>query len=332
MKRQGYALVAVFAPLLALGVVRSLEATAPPPFEAMEASMASLRASTPPRAGGGFPARWNAGNDCANEPYWQFHNYNDDLYIIRQSKCTIFEAPFLYLIFGEDNVLLMDTGAVASLDVWQAIKQGLEHWSSVSGKAAPPLIVAHTHTHPDHIQGDWSFAGQPGVQEVVGLDQSSVESFWGFQDFPNDVPTIDLGNRVLDVLGTPGHQAASVTLYDRETQLLLTGDIVYPGHLFVFTESDWTDFRLSIQRLVQFAMANPVQWVLGCHIEFSNTPYEPYAWGTSVHPDEHELELAPDVLVRILRACRKQGADPSCTIYKDFVIHPVYKCGIVWNG
>ena len=39
------------------------------------------------------------------------HEYNDDFYIIRESGCVHYEKPFLYLIFGEDKAMLMDTGA-----------------------------------------------------------------------------------------------------------------------------------------------------------------------------------------------------------------------------
>ncbi len=44
---------------------------------------------------------------------------------------------------------------------------------------------------------------------------------------------IDLGDRVLDVLAIPGHHAAHVAYYDRKTGILLTGDHLYPGRLYV---------------------------------------------------------------------------------------------------
>lgn len=324
-------LPAAFLPLAAFGVMRSLEASAAPNYAALETAIVELAASSIPGSSGTFPPVWDSGNDCANEPDWDVHAYNEDLYILRQSKCDIFEAPFLYMIFGEDNVLLLDTGAIQSASAHTWVDAALKNWEQVKGQPAPPLIVAHTHSHGDHTAGDFFFQGKPGVQEVVGLSAQDVHQFWGFQDYPNDMPTIDLGGRVLDVIGTPGHQAESVTLYDRETQLLLTGDIVYPGHLFVFSAADWPVFQDSILRLIQFAATNPVQWVVGCHIEFSSTPYVSYAWGTSVHPDEHPLQMPPQTLMQVFRAAREQGGDPECTKYPNFVIHPVYKCGITWN-
>ncbi len=44
------------------------------------------------------------------------------------------------------------------------------------------------------------------------------------------------------------------------------------------------------------------------------------------------VPVGEEVLGRILQASRAMGNDPECKIFEDFVIHPVYKCGISWNG
>jgi glyoxylase-like metal-dependent hydrolase (beta-lactamase superfamily II) len=337
-KRVRWLLPLVFAALLCLATFRHLNAAGWTPTGGFYSSIATLRAANPPQQGGTLPSQWPAGNDCSTEPRLLVHKYNSDLYILRQSKCQIFEAPFMYLIFGEDKVLLMDTGAKASDRLVLVVRRLVKRWLKQNGKTSIPLVVAHTHSHNDHVASDNNFlaASTAGIltnlETLVGPSISAVTSYWGFQKYPNDVPTIDLGNRVIDVLGTPGHQAASLTLYDRNTQLLLTGDIVYPGHLFVFSPAEYVEFVDSLQRLVDWAAANPVQWVLGCHIEFSNTPFEPYAWGNPVHPDERRLEFAPTKLTDILLAAKSLADNPQCTIFDEFVIHPVYKCGITWNG
>ena len=260
------------------------------------------------------------------------HAYNQDLYILRQSKCESFEAPFLYLIFGDQRALLLDTGAKPGVNVYATVNAVIQTWLQTSGMSSIPLIVAHTHGHGDHVQGDPSFVGKPGVQQIVGTTQQEIEQFWGFQNYPNDIVTFDLGNRVLDVMGTPGHHPVHITVYDRETHLMLTGDIVYPGHLFVFSPLHWPDFVASLQRMLTFASQNPVEWVVGCHIETSPVPGQTYKWSEPAHPTEHVLQLGPRSLGKILRAAVEQGNDPECTIYDNFVIHPVYKCGITWNG
>ena len=61
---------------------------------------------------GAFPATWiTGGPNCLEVPDWQIHEYNPNLYILRESGCSNYEKPFLYLIFGKDKALLLDTGA-----------------------------------------------------------------------------------------------------------------------------------------------------------------------------------------------------------------------------
>src|SRR5277367_2976793 len=46
-----------------------------------------------------------------SEPQMQVQSYDDDTYVIRQSIRTNFEGPFLYVLFGNERALLIDTGA-----------------------------------------------------------------------------------------------------------------------------------------------------------------------------------------------------------------------------
>ena len=55
---------------------------------------------------GSFPADWISGcSPCTGcpDPPIQVHQFNANTYILRQSKCTNFEAPFMYLLFGGDK-------------------------------------------------------------------------------------------------------------------------------------------------------------------------------------------------------------------------------------
>ncbi len=333
MTARRLAVPAAFLVLLGVLVVRTVDAGGfGLGLRVDRATTTALRKAAPPKSPGSWPVSWISGTDCHNDPPMQVHAYNEDTYVIRQSKCATYEAPFLYLLFGEDKVLLMDTGATGVLPVKALVDEIIANWLAAKGQADIDLIVAHTHGHFDHVQADNQFAGSPDVTRFVGTNLAEVTSFWGLTNYPEDIVTYDLGGRVVDVLATPGHHPVSVSLYDRDTQILWTGDIVYPGHLFVFSASEWFDFRDSLQRLVDFAAANPVQWVVGCHIEMSATPFEPYAYTTTVHPDEHLLQFRPEILSDILEASLDMGNEPACTIFDEFVIHPVYLCGITWNG
>ena len=47
----------------------------------------------------------------------------------------------------------------------------------------------------------------------------------------------------------PGHEASHVAVYDHGAHLLLSGDSIYPGHIFI---QDWRTYRASMQRLEAF--------------------------------------------------------------------------------
>lgn len=85
--------------------------------------------------------------------------------------------------------------------------------------------------------------------------------------------TLDLGGRVLEVTGSPGHYRAAVTIYDPWTGFLLTGDTVLPGRLYV---SDFAAFRASIDRMTEFAQDRAVTHALGCPVEMREQPGRDY--------------------------------------------------------
>ncbi len=152
---------------------------------------------------GVFPTQWiTGGPDCSVAPQWQVHAYNPDLYIIRESGCTNYEKPFLYLFFGRDRALLQDTGA-GETNVAEIVNQTAAEWCKRNGRSSIPLVVAHSHGHGDHIEGDAQFAGKPDVT-MVPLSVEGTQKFYGIANWPADRGSIDLGGRVLDVLTIPG--------------------------------------------------------------------------------------------------------------------------------
>ncbi len=78
----------------------------------------------------------------------------------------------------------------------------------------------HTHRHLDHRAGDSQFAGLPNVQ-VLGFDLDSVRRYYNFTNWPEGVAQIDLGDRTVDTIPTPGHNETEVSFYDRQTGLFL---------------------------------------------------------------------------------------------------------------
>src|ERR1700683_5042756 len=120
------------------------------------AALAQAPAPAPAIEGGVFPATWlAAGPNCLEVPDWQIHEYNSSFYILRESGCTNYEKPFLYLIFGRDRALLVDTGAGATVDTATTIQKLIAKWQKLNQHTEPiSLTVAHSHGHGDHVSGD----------------------------------------------------------------------------------------------------------------------------------------------------------------------------------
>ena len=48
--------------------------------------------------------------------------------------------------------------------------------------------------------------------QVVGFDIDSVRRSYNFTDWPNSFAQIDLGDRIVDVIATPGHNETEFVL------------------------------------------------------------------------------------------------------------------------
>jgi glyoxylase-like metal-dependent hydrolase (beta-lactamase superfamily II) len=254
------------------------------------------------------------------DPEIQVFGYDEHTFILRQSMSIDREAPFLFLLFGNTRAVLIDTGATAPADVFplRRVVDGLiEQWRTAHPRPRYGLLVLHSHAHYDHIAADAQFAGRPDT-EVVGADLRSVESFFGFGENPDAVAAVDLGGRILEGFATPGHHPTAVTYYDRYAGLLLTGDTVYPGRLYV---NDWPAFVRTIDRLLAICRDRPVMHLLGCHIEMTTRPGVDYPVQATYQPDEVPLQMTVGQLRDIRAAIDGIGKTLSGRhVFDDFVI------------
>jgi len=230
--------------------------------------------------------RWNEGSaDCVKNPLppIQVHRYNAHTFILRENLCATYEAPFIYLLIGKTKALLIDTGAVAEAKIMPLAQTVVSLLPN--GGSRLPLMVVHTHGHLDHRSGDDQFRALPDV-DVVPTDLESVKSRLGIANWPNGIGQIDLGDRVIDVIPTPGHYASHVAYYDRQTGLLFSGDLLLPGRLLIEdTEADLA----SAERVAEFVEQHPITYVLGGHIELDESGKT--FFGTRHHPNERPLQL-----------------------------------------
>ena len=146
-----------------------------------------------------------------------------------------------YLVVGETRALLFDAGA------------GVRDINTVVTSLTDlPVVFLPSHFHYDHVGNGLQFA-QRAVVDLPWLRARARGDELTFTRFEHlgaaegfELPTwqvdfwwqpgerIDLGGRALEIIHTPGHAAESISLWDAQHQILLSGDYLYPGALYAF--------------------------------------------------------------------------------------------------
>lgn len=248
---------------------------------------------------------------AATDPPLQTHKAAPGTWLLRQSKKVNYEGPFLYLLVGSARAMLIDTGATAD-PVLFPLRRTIDELIGPDFA----LIVAHTHAHRDHTAADAQFAGRSNTM-IVGHSAADVGRFFEITDWPAQEASLDLGGRTLTVMGIPGHEDASIAIFDENTGLLLTGDTVYPGRLYV---SDMPAFLESVERLVAFTQNHTVSHVLGCHIEMTTRPGRDYPLGSTFQPHEAPLPMTVTQLVEVRDCAQRVAGRPGAHQFNDFAI------------
>ncbi len=191
------------------------------------------------------------------------------------------EETIGYLIVGQKRALLFDTGMGIS-----DIRKITEELTKL------PIIVLNSHTHDDHVGGNWEFdtvygmdtdftrknaqGSREDAQAEITPDQicgtlpkrfdpkAYVTRPWKITAYTHDGDRFDLGGRTIEVIATPGHTPDAISLIDRANGLLFTGDTYYPAPIWLFRpETDLHAYAASIRRLA--ALAPQIKLVLGAH-------------------------------------------------------------------
>ena len=131
----------------------------------------SLMAQLPEPDGAGIrsgtlPSSWiTGGPKCMEVPDFQVHEYNPDFYILRESGCINYEKPFLYLFFGKDKALLVDTGAGVT-EVAHVIDGVMKKWLQRNDQFAPDTASWH-HMRMDGMLTDAQLAELDAAKGVA---------------------------------------------------------------------------------------------------------------------------------------------------------------------
>ncbi len=261
---------------------------------------------------------WNSG--YPGEPVLTVRVLGDGFWVIRQSKGSSLEAPFIYLIAGSRRALLVDTGAEpakgTTLPLVALVDSLLSTRAPMRDLSRLPLVVTHSHGHGDHrFLDDW-FAGRP-YSAVIEPVVDVLARVFGVPSWPAGEGDFDLGGRHVTVLPTPGHEPAHVMYYDAETATLLGGDMLYPGLL---TIRDWPAFKASVARVATFARTHRISAILGAHVEMTAVAREMYPVGTARQPNEHALALPASAIDSLVAAVAALGDSFPNDVHRDFIL------------
>ena len=190
-----------------------------------------------------------------------------------------------FLFEGEERAMLVDTG-FGDL----SLRKMVEELTTL------PVFVVNTHTDRDHVGCNREFdtiymhpAEMDHYQNALpeGCRMEDVRPLW-----EGDV--IDLGHWKFEVLLTPGHTPGSIMLLERERRMLLSGDTVQDGTIYMFGpgRNIWA-FQHTLERLI--ALSDRFDTIWACH---SNYPLRP--------------EIIPGILAdaRDLVAGKLTGGEP----------------------
>jgi glyoxylase-like metal-dependent hydrolase (beta-lactamase superfamily II) len=212
-----------------------------------------------------------------------------EVYQVRPGVYAIYEPGqweevISYLITGSKQAILFDTGL------------GIGDMKKLVSELTPlETNVINSHTHYDHVGGDYQFQKIYGIDTEFSRKNStgkpheemkgvvSEGAIWkptpaGFSKERYAVrpfqitgtiksgEIFDLGDRRLEIIFTPGHSPDSLCLIDRKNRLLFTGDTFYPAPLYAHLPGSDLDQYVQTARLLD-GLSKDVDYLLPGHNE-----------------------------------------------------------------
>lgn len=198
-----------------------------------------------------------------------------------------FQEVISFLIIGEKKALLWDTGMGIG-----DIKKCVSELTQLQ------VFVVNSHSHIDHIGGNWQFDEgfiydmtasveklTKGISHEDAKGQVEKDSIW--MDYPDgftpetyeikgkkpagvvkEGDILDLGGRNLEVIHTPGHSADGIMLIDEANRIILTGDTYYPAPLYAFSkDSNLGIYTDTMKKVADKIQGMDLEWIYSSHNE-----------------------------------------------------------------
>lgn len=207
----------------------------------------------------------------SSDDWFKVYRIAANLFVFHEPRH--YEETLVNLILGRDRAALIDTGCGIG-DLHKAVK-------AVTDK---PVVVINTHSHTDHIGSNYKFdeiamfdhplshrVAEKGVtyqtMQTEILAENLVTKPWPQSFDPHDFSLppfqvsrwlksgdrIDLGDRDLYVIHTPGEAADHICLLDRTDRILFCGDILLHGPVWTHLEGgNLNDLVMSYKKLMDY--------------------------------------------------------------------------------
>jgi glyoxylase-like metal-dependent hydrolase (beta-lactamase superfamily II) len=217
------------------------------------------------------------------QPWYSVYKIHDWLYALYEDGQ--YDEALMYLVIGETRAAVIDGGTgIGRLD------------KLVEELTDKPYFLLLTHTHNDHIGGCEDFTDIAVYDDVMSWESAAkglgkdkmgemLEPGAVIKPYPDDFDPdnfyappykvtrwlkdgeiIELGNRKLEVIHTPGHSSNHICLLDREARYLYTGDIYYTGGVTSYLPGgDHDAFVESCHKLVE--LMPEYDWLMPAHNE-----------------------------------------------------------------
>ena len=151
------------------------------------------------------------------------------------------EGVRFFLLTGKDKALLIDSGMMT-----RNARELVGELTSL------PVELINTHADPDHVgsndEFDWFYMNPAEGSNFYNTfrRKGEIRPVW-------DGDIIDLGDRPLRIIETPGHTPGSIAVLDINNRRVFSGDPVQDGRIFMFgVQREMHAYRHSLKRLDSF--------------------------------------------------------------------------------
>lgn len=128
-----------------------------------------------------------------------------------------------FLLTGDNKAALIDSGANC--------KNAKEVAQNITDL---PLMLINTHGDGDHTSGTGEFSKiYMAKADFVNKNMKQLFPTTELIEL-NDGDILDLGNRKLDIISIPGHTRGSIAILDIQNRVLIAGDSVQSGYIYMF--------------------------------------------------------------------------------------------------